>query len=234
MAKKIRRSKVRRQLRKVRRKRRYHHGDLRRAMIDAALRLVETEGAEALTLRAAARLAGVSQAAPYRHFTNKEALLAAVAEEGFRALGAAMRGTATESRSPASGMAERDRALERMRALGLGYVGFAVSHPAHFRVMFGREVADRSVYPALHEAAAKTFRALVEAIAGCQRAGLVRSGEPEELALTAWASVHGISSLLVAGQRAGALNKPPAELAKIVTRNLLLGLGARPEKSTKR
>ncbi len=69
----------------------YHHGNLRHALLEAALWLVETEGTEALTLRAAARRAGVSQAAPYRHFASKEALLAAVAEDGFRAMTAAMR-----------------------------------------------------------------------------------------------------------------------------------------------
>src|SRR4051812_5046168 len=64
----------------------YHHGDLHRALIDAALDLIEREGAQALTLRAAARLAGVPQAAPYRHFSDKDSLLAAVAEDGLRAL----------------------------------------------------------------------------------------------------------------------------------------------------
>src|SRR5437870_4008576 len=130
LVKKIRRSKVGRPLRNVRRKRHYHHGGLRRAMIDAALRLVETGGSQALTLRAAARLAGVSQAAPYRHFANKEALLAGVAEEGFHVLATAMREGAA---------ARRQGAIERMRALGLSYVEFATSHPSHFRVMFGRE-----------------------------------------------------------------------------------------------
>ena len=82
----------------ARRRKTYHHGNLRRALLDGALRLVEDQGAEALTLRAAARRAGVSQAAPYRHFADKQALLAAVAEEGFRALTEAMR------RSAARGM----------------------------------------------------------------------------------------------------------------------------------
>ena len=213
-----------RQLWKTRRKRRYHHGNLRRALLDAALRLVETEGSNALTLRAAARLAGVSQAAPYRHFRNKEALLAAVAEEGFRALAAAMRHA-----TAASG----GSALDDCGRLGAAYIGFATSHPSHFRVMFGREIANRSAYPSLQEAATKTFRTLVEAISNGQRAGLMRSGEPEELALLAWAGVHGISALLVDGQRAGGLGKPVAELAEIITRGLFLGLGARPQKNSK-
>src|SRR5262245_39177956 len=89
--------------------RRYHHGDLPRARLDVALRIVETEGTEARTLRAVAREAGVSQAAPYRHFANKEAILAAVAEDGFRSLMATM-----QEAVAASG----DLPLARLRAVG--------------------------------------------------------------------------------------------------------------------
>src|SRR5258707_1216881 len=106
---------------------RYHHGDLRRALIDAARVLVEREGRQALTLRAAARMAGVSQAAPYRHFPDKNALLAAVAEDGVRALAAWLRGAAARH--------EGDP-LARLQALGVAYVTFAVTSTAHFRVMF--------------------------------------------------------------------------------------------------
>ena len=205
----------RRPARRPRRPRRYHHGDLPRALLDAALHIVKTQGTEALTLRAAARLAGVSQAAPYRHFANKEAILAAVAEEGFRSLMAAMRQAAT-----ASG----DSPLARLRAVGLGYVRFATSHPSHFRVMFGREMADRSASPSLRQAATDTFNLLVDAISDCQRAGLVRSEAPAaDLALAAWSSVHGLSALLVDG----VLDKPVAEVAEMITRDLFLGLGPR-------
>src|SRR5712692_6190825 len=103
-------------MRKPKRTKRYHHGDLPRALLDAALRIVEMQGTAALTLRAAARLAGVSQAAPYRHFANKEAILAAVAEDGFRSLMAAMRHAVG---------AVGDSPLARLRAVGLGYVTFA-------------------------------------------------------------------------------------------------------------
>src|SRR5712692_1107293 len=156
------------QRRRPRRSKRYHHGDLPRALLDAALHIVETEGSAALTLRAAASLAGVSQTAPYRHFANKEAILAAVAEDGFRSLMAAMR-------HRAAGFA--DNPLERLRAVGLGYVTFAASNPAHFRVMFGREMADRSASPSLRQAATDTFNMVVEAMSACQRAGLVRAEE---------------------------------------------------------
>jgi AcrR family transcriptional regulator len=161
----------------TRRRRPYHHGNLRAALVDPALELVEREGAEALTLRAVARAAGVSPAAPYRHFTDKRALLAAVAEEGFRLMTTALR----------AGDAGAD-ARARFRARGLAYVGFATRHPSHFRVMFGRELADRSGYPGLQDAARAAFDALVEGVRDAQEAGAMREGDPRELGLTAWAA----------------------------------------------
>lgn len=194
---------------------RYHHGDLPRALLDAALHIVETEGTEALTLRAAARLAGVSRAAPYRHFANKEAVLAVVAEEGFRSLMAGMAHAVT---------AFPERPLERLRAVGLAYVTFATQHPSHFRVMFGREMADRSASASLRQVATDTFNLVVDAISDCQRAGLVRSEEPAaDLALTAWSSVHGLSTLFVNG----VLDRSAVDVADMVTRHLFLGLGSR-------
>jgi AcrR family transcriptional regulator len=186
--------------------------------VDAALGLVEREGTPALTLRAAARLAGVSQAAPYRHFADKQALLAAVAEEGFRAMTAAMR----------RGMSPHEGApLLKFRALGLAYVGFSRRHPAHFRVMFGTELADRSTHPSLAEAAREAFTLLVAAVEECQKAGFAREGDPEALAMTAWSTVHGLSALIVNGQL-GARGAQVDELAERVTQNLFLGLGPRP------
>jgi AcrR family transcriptional regulator len=201
-------------MRKPRRPKRYHHGDLPQALLDAALHIVETQGTEALTLRAAARAAGVSQAAPYRHFANKEAILAAVAEEGFRSLMAAIRHASASGEGP----------LGRLRGVGIGYVTFATKHPSHFRVMFGREMADRRASPNLRRLATETFNMVVDAISDCQRSGLARAEEPAaDLALTAWSSVHGLSALLVEG----VLDKPAHEIAEMVTRDLFLGLGPR-------
>src|SRR5262245_4881527 len=107
-------------------KRAYHHGDLRRALLDAALELVSSKGVQALTLREVARRAGVTHAAPYHHFPSKEALFAAVATEGFRDLAAAMRAALSGRRGP----------FASLRAIGVAYVRFATEHPAHFRIMF--------------------------------------------------------------------------------------------------
>jgi AcrR family transcriptional regulator len=108
----------------------YHHGDLRNALVEAALRLIAEHGAQALTLRAAARAAGVSPAAPYRHFADKEALLAAVAEDGFEKLSRRMRAAARGASDAAA----------RLLAIGEAYVAFARAHSAHFHVMFGPAV----------------------------------------------------------------------------------------------
>ncbi|MDP7345041.1 MAG: TetR/AcrR family transcriptional regulator, partial [Alphaproteobacteria bacterium] len=149
--------------RKSREKRAYHHGNLRRALLDAALAMVEKEGPRGVSLRAVARFAGVSPAAPYRHFAGKEGLLAAVAEEGFRALESKMQAARDET----DGLA-----LAEFRAIGYAYVRFAASNPSHFRVMFGPEISDKSEHPSLREAADKAPQIIADAIAKCQRPGL--------------------------------------------------------------
>src|SRR5688572_23914771 len=112
----------------------YHHGDLRRALLDATLRLVELHGPQGFTLRAAARAAGVTAGAPYHHFKDKDALLGAVAAEGFELFRAALQGAAAR---PAA------TPRERMRNVGVAYVLFAVEHPTRFRVMLGYGVQSR-------------------------------------------------------------------------------------------
>jgi AcrR family transcriptional regulator len=198
------------------RRRSYHHGNLRVALVEAAVGLVAREGVEGLTLRGVARLAGVSPAAPYRHFADKRALLAAVAEEGFRRLASALH---------AAGDAVD--ALARFRARGPAYVAFATSHPSHFRVMFGRELADRSGYPGLEDAARAAFDALVEGVTDAQRAGVVAEGDPRELGLTAWSAMHGLATLLLDGRLQAMYGRPVEELVAVVGRNLYRGLARR-------
>lgn len=202
---------------------RYHHGDLRRALLDAAVALVEREGRRALTLRGVARLLGVSQAAPYRHFADKEALLAAVAEGGLRALAAQM-GEAAAARGA-------DRAA-RLQALGVAYVEFAAAQTARFRVMFMAMSADEGAYPSLSEAYGQVFGLLGEAIAACQAEGLVRAGDPRRLALAAWSIVHGLAELETNGQlpRLGLEAAATHDLAASVTHALFVGLAPRGER----
>lgn len=167
----------------------FHHGDLRRAMLEAARHLLEREGPLGVGLRAAARLAGVSQTAPYRHFPDKDSILAALAEEGLGELRERMAEAAASARSPA----------EALPAIAEAYVGFATSQPHLFRLVFGPELADRKRWPAVREAGLRAKQVVVDALAAAQRAGAVRAGDPEELSLGHWAAVHGLASLAVDG-----------------------------------
>jgi AcrR family transcriptional regulator len=177
----------------------YQHGDLRRALIQAGLKLLSEGGVAALSLRAAAELAGVSHAAPYRHFRDKNALVAAIAEEGFRLLSAEMRA--------AIGACGSNDLLARLRAAGGGYVTFALRHPAHFRTIFSEVTcADDETEPemrALRAAGEEAYAVLRDLVAEGIRRGRLRAGDPDQLSLAAWSLVHGLSMLTISGQLAG-------------------------------
>lgn len=168
----------------------YHHGNLREELISAALEIVTESGTGALSLREAARRAGVSHTAPYRHFDSKGALIAAVAGEGFRSL--------YESVEHAMESAEDDPVV-RLGVSGIAYVKFAANHPAHFRVMFGPD-CDLEAYPDSKQIALAAFQQLLDGVIACQEAGAIRTGDPMKLARVAWAQVHGLSSLIVDGR----------------------------------
>ena len=171
----------------------YHHGDLRRALLHEAVRTIQTGGVEQLTLRSVGEKLGVSRTALYRHFADKQALLAAVAGEGFRMLRVAL----TEPWQQAG------RGRSGFEAMGLAYVNFAVAHPSHYRVMFGGFVESCAKDESLIEAAKAAFQVLVDALVEQQRAGRVRSDDPLLLARFVWASVHGIAMLALDGQLPG-------------------------------
>ena len=157
---------------------RYHHGDLRNALLQAAGALLRTGGIEAVSLREAARAAGVSHNAPYRHFPSREALLAALAAEGFRALRARVEN--------AGGM--------RLSALGRAYVAFAVEERALFLLMFGSGL-DRAAFPEVAEAGRAALAVLDRAASGRESAeGTVSAGT-----LRAWALAHGLAHLVADG-----------------------------------
>jgi AcrR family transcriptional regulator len=178
--------------------RRYHHGDLRRALLDAALAIVEQAGPGALSLRELARTAGVSHAAPYRHFPSREALLVALGVEGFRGLDAEMQAAVGDERDP----------IHRLVAHGVAYVRYAVAHPGHFKVMFGSELHGGVKDAELATASEPTLRALVDCIAAAQAEGAVRDGDPRALSVGAWATVHGLALLLVDRQLAPLVEEP--------------------------
>jgi AcrR family transcriptional regulator len=167
----------------------YHHGNLREALLQGALRVIAELGPAAFTLREVARRAGVSHNAPYRHFRDKDALLAAVAAQGFRELTRAMR-DAGERKS---------NTLDRLKQSGLAYVAFAVRRPEHFTVMFEAPVI-ACKDPEYLQASQEAFNTLVNYIRNCQDQGQLPAGDTLERALYAWSLVHGIAKLAVAGR----------------------------------
>jgi AcrR family transcriptional regulator len=194
-------------------------GTLRETLVDAAVALIARKGPQGFSLREVARRARVSEAAPYWHFTDREALLAAAAERGFVEMAKGMMEIWSRETEPS----------ERFRALGIGYVRFALAHPSYLRVMFGSEVPDKAGHPGLKEAGERTFAMLVQAITDCQAAGQVRSGAPEELAVAAWSIVHGFAALLVDGKLKDHVGSPEEaeRLAHTITDLCMLGLKPR-------
>jgi AcrR family transcriptional regulator len=195
----------------VTRRQSYHHGDLKRALTSAALSLVAEKGPKGFTLTEAARRAGVSAAAPYRHFADKAELLAAVAEQGFRDLHADLAAAADRAADP----------KERVIELGRAYVRWAIAHSDHYQVMFGAESL-KAEQPSMAVAGEQAFGDLLDAITKCQEAGVVEVRDPREVAAPLWSLVHGIASLAIGGQLSavGIAQAPDEIIAGVVAQVL--------------
>lgn len=168
----------------------YHHGELRQALIEAALDVLERAGPAALSLRALARIVGVSPMAPYHHFPDRSALLAAVATEGFERL--QRRKLATRS---------NHGTVQAALAAGAGdYVAFILSNPNLYRLMKGPEFADRARYPALHAAAAAPAETLLTLVGALLDDHGVVDPTAEQGALMLWGLAHGLGTLALDGQ----------------------------------
>ena len=166
---------------------RYHHGDLKRALLAAGLALLEQDGAAAVGLRAVARRVGVSPAAPYAHFKNKQALMSAIAAEGFERLGDDL------SRLRQDGAAA-------LSDFGLAYVTFAQRHPGLYRLMFERAGAVDPAYPPLKQASEALFALLTDIAAPRPPAPQQPARHPPEptpAPIAAWSIAHGLSLLLI-------------------------------------
>ena len=198
----------------------YHHGDLKRALTDAALCLVAEKGPKGFTLTEAARRAGVSAAAPYRHFADKDQLLAAAAEQGFLQLHAALTKAAHSARDPKC----------RLVALGRAYVHWAVTHPDYYHIMFGAQTG-RSDHRGLVIAAGRAFNEVLEATTTYVASEAMRSRDPRRLAGALWSLVHGIASLSIGGDldHADIHDDPPALAARAVAQHLEASSTRAPE-----
>jgi AcrR family transcriptional regulator len=172
----------------------YHHGNLRHRLIEAALEMIDESGAAELTLRGIAKRAGVSHTAPYRHFSNKEALLAAVAREGVSLM-----------LSEINVRLERAKgdALTRFTVCGSAYIDFAIHHPAHFRVMYASPQKGVAVPEDLKPELSPVFQLFIEVVAECWKQGILQGESPYRIAISAWSLVHGFSLLVIDGRLQG-------------------------------
>lgn len=185
----------------------YHHGDLKSALLEAARILLERDGPEAISFRAIARAAGVSQTAPYHHFQNKEDLLATLAGNGFQELGICQEYAAANA-NPGRG---------RIVAIGLDYVRFAIANPQLYRLMFGVGISNWRAYPDVLELKSATFRPIQTALT----THLAESGKTdgvrlEDIATSAWSLVHGMSMLIIDGSLDHA-GSDPLKIERILT-----------------
>jgi AcrR family transcriptional regulator len=180
----------------------YHHGDLRNGLLEAARTILEEESLAALTLRAVARKAGVSHAAPYRHFPNHEALLVELSIEGFdelrEALGEAAKAQGSEP--------------DRIANIGAAYMRFVAARPALARLMFGGQLPNRDQFPALGLKADSIGEAIGAAL------------HDSALGLAVWAAMHGLAMLVLEnvidlGQRRSGLHVLPTR-SEIILRSL--------------
>ena len=182
--------------RKVKVKKGYHHGDLASALVTAATQTLESDGPEAVTLRDVARRAGVSVAAPYRHFVDREALIAAVLTEGFLELA-----RVTETARLKAADAEAS-----VLAVGLAYLRYAAKHPVLYRVMFGH-AGKKAAHPGLMAAGRQALEVLVRAVEAARADGALLGESVQLVTLAGWALVHGLSSLQADGLLVGGGDK---------------------------
>ncbi|RMC35040.1 TetR/AcrR family transcriptional regulator [Paracoccus alkanivorans] len=167
----------------------YHHGDLRRVIIDTTLRMLKEDGGWQFTLREVARRAGVSHAAPYKHFPDKAALLSEIALIGFERLQEALL---------AAQVAAPDDLLAEFTAISHAYLTFGQNNPALYRLMFGGAIADTAKLH-LEPRALGASRVVIDFLERGQAAGLVRKRPVQGQATACWAQLHGLTMLQLDG-----------------------------------
>jgi AcrR family transcriptional regulator len=196
----------------------YHHGALREELMTACIRLIETEGIGAVSLRKVARTAGVSPAAPYHHFTDRAALLNAISARGFQMLIAEARQAMEAAGAP----------IEALGALIETYVRFAREHTAYVRLMYRPELSDSDKDPAVEVLAEEGIRLLTESVVACQRAGTAPPGDAGPLAAMVWSIAAGLAMIIIDGplervtvERGGTVAELTAQISALLKTMLI-------------
>lgn len=168
----------------------YHHGDLKNALVQAGMEILAVEGLPALSLRRVAARAGVSHSAPYAHFADKQALIAAISTAGFQRLNDRLDAAVDRPEPPA----------RRLFALSKAYLDFALENPSLFKLMFSGALERETDYAEFVAVSRHSFQRLVEEVRICQQAGVLRPGPEDVLAVGLWSLVHGLAELLLERQ----------------------------------
>ena len=172
-------------------KKAYHHGDLKNALIKAGVEILAKDGVSGLSLRKVASKAGVSHAAPYSHFVDKQALIAAISTEGFRQLYERVNAVAEEYKAKPS---------RQLVEVAWAYVQFALDDRDRFKVMFSGVLEKEKEYPEFVVESQRNFQLVKMIVEANQVSGILRSGPSDLMALSAWGIVHGFVMLLLEGQ----------------------------------
>ncbi|WP_404993283.1 TetR/AcrR family transcriptional regulator [Cupriavidus pauculus] len=199
----------------------WHHGDLRASLIAWGLHLLDTEGIGAMSLRAAAKLAGVSPGAPSHHFQDRNGLLAAIAAQAFREL--------KDFKSEKAASLPNGTPADRLRGLLVGYAEFAHTYPARFHLMFGPSIERREEYPELAQAAGNSFSRVREAVTACLDGQPAVHLSEDKLAFAVWIAAHGLATLTASNARVSSISPEPmdvGQMAAVVSEFCLLGLRA--------
>jgi AcrR family transcriptional regulator len=169
----------------------YHHGDLKNALINAGVAILAKEGVGGLSLRKVALKAGVSHSAPYAHFADKQALIAAISTEGFRQLYEKVNHAAQEY---------KNQPTKQLAEVAWAYVQFALDERDRFKVMFSGILEKEKEYPEFVAESQRNFQLVKNIVEVNQASGQLRSGPSDLVALSAWGIVHGFVMLLLEGQ----------------------------------
>ncbi|GAP12742.1 transcriptional regulator, TetR family [Longilinea arvoryzae] len=171
----------------------YHHGDLKNALIQAGIEILAEEGVGGLSLRKAARRAGVSHAAPYAHFADKQTLIAAIASDGHARIHERIEKVLAD---------HPEDPLRQLVGAAWAYVQFGLEAPAHYKITFSGAIQDEHGHPEFMEISQRNMQVLKAIVERCRAAGIMDSGgmDAELQAVSLWGLIHGLVSLWIQGQ----------------------------------